>query len=165
MSIYNTLKVFLKSHEDFIKSEGYSIKQMFKFIKDKLVDPNKALRVLEKKYAKYIKRQHDLSVIENEINNFNIDEVNNHLENELDEITNRIIIKLPVPTKEQLNTDVKSNIRLIESADLNNKTIEIWFKRGSKTLFKDIRQTIIDKINELDSLEAVYFEIFYLVNG
>ena len=166
MSVYNSLKAFLKEHEDFIKSEGYSIKQMFKFIKDKLVDPNKALKVLEKKYAKYVKRQHDLMNIEEEFNNYNIDEVNNELNNNIDKIYDQIITdNIPEPIKNELNENSTSNIKLIERTDINEKTIEIWFKRGSKTLFKDIKQTIINKINELKTLEAVYFQVFYKTEG
>ena len=60
MSVYNTLKVFLKEHEDFIKSEGFSIKSILKYVKGKFIDPATALRRLEEKYAKYVKRQHDL---------------------------------------------------------------------------------------------------------
>ena len=79
MSSLKILRTYLKEHEDFIKSEGHSIKQILKCVKDKLMDPTNVLRVLENKYARYLKKQRELMNLENEINNHNIDDINNEL--------------------------------------------------------------------------------------
>ena len=60
MSSYKILSIYLKQHEDFIKARGFNTKQILKYVKAKLMDPETVLRRLENKYAKYIKQQHQL---------------------------------------------------------------------------------------------------------
>ena len=79
MSSYKILNIYLKQHEDFIKAQGFNAKQILKYVKAKLMDPETVLRRLENKYDKYIKQQHQLMNIEEEINNFDIDKVNDEL--------------------------------------------------------------------------------------
>ena len=69
------------------------------------------------------------------------------------------------PTNKELKEDTLTNIKLIENENIQEKTIEIWFKRGSKTLFKDIKPTIINKINEIKTIEGVFFQVFYKTDG
>ena len=104
MSSLKILRTYLKEHEDFIKSEGHSIKQILKCVKDKLMDPTNVLRVLENKYAKYVKRQHQLMNVEKEFDNFDIDKVNDDLLKEVDETYDQIITQqLPEPTNKEMN--------------------------------------------------------------
>ena len=144
MSSYKILCAWLNSHEDFIKSKGFNINQIKKYVKAKLMDSEKVLRVLEKKYAKYSKNQYE------------------KYEQEKDEI---VIDTIPEPTINERYTKQNTNIKLIENENINEKTIEIWFKRGSKTLIKNIKQTIINKLNEIKTTEGVYFQIFYKTEG
>ena len=126
MSSFEILRTYLKEHEDFIKSEGFSVKQILKLVKAKMMDPSTLLSKLEKKYAKYAKKQHKLMNIEEEINNFNIDEVNDELTKEIDNTYDEIITQeLPEPTNEELNENTKSNIKLIENENIRERTIEI----------------------------------------
>ena len=166
MSSYKILNIYLKQHEDFIKAQGFNAKQILKYVKAKLMDPETVLRRLENKYAKYIKQQHQLMNIEEEINNFDIDKVNEELNKDIDVVYDEIITQeLPEPTEEELNEDTITNIKLIENDNIKEKTIEIWFKRGSKTLFKNIKQTIINKIHEIKTIEGVFFQVYYKTDG
>ena len=62
MSSYKILCAWLNSHEDFIKSKGFKINQIKKYVKTKLMDSEKVLRVLEKKYTKYANKQNVLQL-------------------------------------------------------------------------------------------------------
>ena len=144
MVSYKILKAWLNSHENFIRANGFTSRQILKHVKAKLMDVNRVMKVLEKKYAKYAQKQQEQYEIEQ------------------DQI---IIDKIPKPTIEEQYRKTERNIALIENKNINEKTIEIWFKRGSKTLFKNLKQTIIDKINEIKTIEGVYFQVFYEVEG
>ena len=56
-----------------------------------------------------------------------------------------------------MNENTLTNIKLIENENIQEKTIEMRFERCSKTLFKDIKPTIINKINEIKTIEGVCF--------
>ena len=43
MSSIKILRTYLKEHEDFIKSCGYSVKGILKYVKAKLMDPETVL--------------------------------------------------------------------------------------------------------------------------
>ena len=142
MSSYKTLKAYLNSHEDFIKSEGLNKRDILKYVHNDMMNPEQVLKVLEKKYAKYNKKQ--------------------QIEYQQDQ---EVIDEIPEPTKEDKNDNLESNIKLIENENIEEKTIEIWFKRGSKTLFKDIKPIIIKKIDQIKTIEGVFFQVFYKTEG
>jgi hypothetical protein len=60
--------------------------------------------------------------VEEEINNFDIDKVNDDLLKEVDETYDQIITQqLPEPTKKEMNETTKSNIKLIENEDIKRQ--------------------------------------------
>ena len=47
----------------------------------------------------------------------------------------------------------------------DENTLNIYFKRGSKKLFKDVKNIIIDQIDKFKGVKAVFMQMFYTVNG
>ena len=91
MSDYKILRLYLKQHEDFIRSLGTTPEHLLKLVRKQLLDPKSILRRAEKQYAKYVKKQRELMNLENEINNYNIDDINNELNKEIDNTYDEIV--------------------------------------------------------------------------
>ena len=72
---------------------------------------------------------------------------------------------MPEPTKKDLNKSENSIKNTILNHNLEDQSLTIWFKRGSRTLFKDIKEVIYNKLNDFKTLDKAYFKIFYKVNG
>ena len=54
---------------------------------------------------------------------------------------------------------------IIEEFNPDENTLNLYFKRGNKTLFKDIKNRITNKINEFHGVKGVYLQMFYYVDG
>ena len=53
----------------------------------------------------------------------------------------------------------------IEEFNPDENTLNLYFKRDNKTLFKDIKNRITNKINEFHGVKGVYLQMFYKVDG
>ena len=71
----------------------------------------------------------------------------------------------PEPTKEDLNKNEETIKNIIINHDIKDKSLSIWFKRGSKTSFKSIKETVYNKLNEYKTLDNNWFRLFMKVNG
>jgi hypothetical protein len=83
---------------------------------------------------------------------------------EAEQLVNEINNK--VEANAEVNEDNAINpYEIIQNTDLHDKTLFIKFSRGSKTLFKDIKPVIIEKLNEFKPLSDLFVKVFYKIDG
>ena len=78
---------------------------------------------------------------------------------------NNYHIEIPEPTKKDLNKDEETIKNAIINHNLEDKSLSIWFKWGSRVAFKDVKEVIYNKLNDFKTLDKAYFKIFYKFNG
>ena len=146
MSTYKTLMAYIDENYDIIKSLGFTKADFKALIKEKFMKSEEVLNKLQHKIERFKKQEEKKT-------------------EEHDQYDKLIVEELPEPTKEEIKETKKSNVEIIENENVEEKSINIWFKRGSKSLFKDLKQTIIKKLNDIKTIEGVFFQVFYRVEG
>ena len=88
-------------------------------------------------------------------------------DNEAEQLVNEINAKVDEAISDSndndSNEDVdndKDPIHIIRNVDLHDKPLCIYFAKGSKAIFKDIKSTIIKKLNEYKSLSDLYVKVW-----
>ncbi len=82
-----------------------------------------------------------------------------------DEFNDAELLKQIEPLEAQIEAEKKAELNKIELFNPDENTLTINFKRGNKTLFKDIKNIITDKIKEFKGVKGVYLQMFYNVDG
>ena len=67
---------------------------------------------------------------------------------------------VPKPTNKDLNKSENSIKNTIINHNLEDQSLTIWFKRGSRTLFKDIKEVIYNKLNDFKTLDKAFLKYF-----
>ena len=62
-------------------------------------------------------------------------------------------------------SDNNKPYELIQGTDLHEKFLFIKFARGSKTLFKDIKPVIVEKLNQMKPISDIHVKLYYKVDG
>ena len=62
-------------------------------------------------------------------------------------------------------SDNNKPYELIQGTDLHEKSLFIKFARGSKTLFKDIKPVIVEKLNQMKPISDIHVKLYYKVDG
>ena len=96
-------------------------------------------------------------------NQFN--EVSNEIIEEYEYLNNpfneaEIMTQLHELEKDLSINDIETQIKTFNP---DKNTLQINFKHGSKTLFKDIKQIISDKVNEFQGVKQVYLQMFFKI--
>ena len=122
------------------------------------------------KLARVVNKAKSFEKVVDEINNYNVEKQDKIFNKQLDKITSEINLSatkeaVPEPTKKDLNKSENSIKNTIINHNLEDQSLTIWFKRGSRTLFKDIKEVIYNKLNDFKTLDKAFFQVFYKVNG
>ena len=107
------------------------------------------------KLNRVVNKAKSFEKVVDEINNFNVEKQDKIFNKQLDKITSEII---PEPTKKDLNKSENSIKNTIINHNLKDQSLTIWFKRGSRTLFKDIKEVIFNKLNDFKILDKAFFK-------
>ena len=65
-----------------------------------------------------------------------------------------------IPKQPEEHEEPQGNISDIQTFNPDENTLNIYFKRGSKKLFKDVKNIIIDQINKFKGVKAVFMQMF-----
>ena len=146
-STIKELKQLYTENKDYLKSIGLDNLFIKRCLKTKISTPEKIIKAIKTQLKKHNQFNKVSEEILNEFNNIDNTFNENEILNELKE----------TETELEIN-DVETQIKTFQP---NENTLEIYFKRGSKTLFKDIKQIISDKVNEFKGVKGVYLQMFY----
>ena len=150
---------FFNENKDFLPNT-YNERIMRKVVELDMITADELLRKLKNK----VNKAKNFKEIEEEINNYDIEEETKKLKKNVDNLL-KIIGPIPKPTKEELEEEYTSNIQKIKDCDINNGPLEIWFKKHSKTNITQISDALINKLDEFKTIKGARCVIFFKVNG
>ena len=162
MTSYRAVMNFYDENAEIFRNDGLKRHHVKQALKTGLLTPSELLPKLQAKLERIKHKQAQFNEVAEEINNFDLKEESKNLIEGIDRTTWDI---LPDPAESDLIEPKNKLIRIIETSDINNKRVNIWFNTKSKTKFEDIRQTIVNKLNEFKGVENVYFAIYYTVGN
>ena len=141
--LYNANKYYLPTIGFSIRTIKHLVKLGFSY--------KAILNVMKSKLAKH--------------NQFN--EVSNEILEEYEYLNNpfneaEIMTQLHELEKDLSINDIETQIKIFNP---DKNTLQINFVHGSKTLFKKIKQIIVDKVNDFHGVKQVYFQLFFKVGG
>ncbi len=62
-------------------------------------------------------------------------------------------------------SDNNKPYEIIQGTDLHEKSLFIKFEHDSKTLFKNLKPVIVEKLNQMKPISDIHVKLYYKVNG
>ena len=69
-----------------------------------------------------------------------------------------------IPKQSEEHEEHEATISEIQTFNPDENTLNIYFKRGSKKLFKDVKNIIIEQIDKFKGVKAVFMQMSQYIN-
>ena len=150
--IKNELKNLFNSNKEYLATIGLTKRKIMNLLKLGF-SIKSLLNVIKKNLAKHDSEQNEFNQVSNEIIE-EYENLNNPFNEEL------IMNQLKEIEKNLSINDIETQIKTFNP---DKNTLQINFKHGSKTLFKDVKKIISDKVNEFQGVKQVYLQMFFKI--